>query len=109
MAQLAPPVFPPLDGTVNFPEALDFNLQYNKTRPVYVFSPSGDKQVYISHLEFARACHRVGHIVRPNREGEESEVVSVICLADILVYQTVVLGLMRAGYVVRFLYFALSQ
>lgn len=100
--QLDDPVLPPLDGSVNFAEAVDFNLEHNKSQPFYVFSPRENPQdlVYVSHLEFSRACHRVGHIVRPERQGDDREVVAILGLADTITYQTTVLGVMRAGWVV---------
>ncbi|CAA7263094.1 unnamed protein product [Cyclocybe aegerita] len=98
MARHAKPVPPPRDGSVNVAEAIDFNLQWNKDQPYYVFHDS-TQLVELSHLEFGRACHRAAHIIRPGRGGDDGRVVAVIALVDTIVYQAVAIGLVKAGFV----------
>jgi acyl-CoA synthetase (AMP-forming)/AMP-acid ligase II len=97
-------VWPPLDGTVTLPETLDFNMKHNPSKSMYIFSRDDALEgiTTITFLEFARACHRVAHVLRPGRTGEDGRVVAVIALADTLVYHAIVLGLTRAGLVVSF-------
>ncbi|CAA7263093.1 unnamed protein product [Cyclocybe aegerita] len=94
------PVFPPLDGSLTIPEVIDFNLYHNATHPFYVFSvgKNGSDIVRVSHLEFGRACHRAARIFNP-ATAKGSGTVAVIALADTIVYQAVVAGLIRAGLV----------
>jgi len=95
------PVNPPVDGSVNLPEILDFNLKYNAELPMFAFNRDGSDEITeISYLEFARACDRVAHAIRPRRIGRERQVVAFMALADSVVYQAITLGLMRAGLVV---------
>ena len=35
------PVYPPLDGTVNIPETIEFNWIYNADYPAFVYSEDG--------------------------------------------------------------------
>ena len=46
------------------------------------------------------ASHRVAHILRPNRDGPDGEVIALLLNTDTILYNTVVLGLLRAGFVV---------
>lgn len=93
-------VRPPLDGSVNIPETLDFHWKHNAKHPIFVFNRDGSSELTeVSFLEFGRACHRVAHALRPQRAGER-EVVAFIALADSLLYQSITVGLMIAGLVV---------
>ncbi|KII85652.1 hypothetical protein PLICRDRAFT_115910 [Plicaturopsis crispa FD-325 SS-3] len=101
---MAHPVFPPASDPVLFRDIVNFNLDNNPHAPFYYFSRDGsDKVTTISHLEFSRAAHRVAHIIRPNRTGEDGRVVSIIANADNIVYQAVTMGIIVAGLVVRVL------
>ncbi|KAJ3503559.1 hypothetical protein NLJ89_g8377 [Agrocybe chaxingu] len=89
---------PPRDGSVTLPEAVDYHRKHHPDRPVFFFHSDGNPDVTeISFLEFARATDRVGHYLRPRREGPEKQVVALIALSDSLLYQAVTLGIMRAG------------
>jgi len=95
-------VAPPLDGSVTLPETVDYHRKHHPTVPVYVFVEDGASNITkITHLEFGRACDRVAHYLRPGRRGPEREVVAVLALSDTLLYQTAVVGIMRAGLIVR--------
>jgi len=92
---------PPTDGSVTLPETVDFHRQHNPTLPVYVFVEDGaSNTTEISYLEFGRACDRVAHYLRSGRRGPEREPVAVMALSDTLLYQTLVVGIMRAGLIV---------
>jgi hypothetical protein len=94
------PVYPPLDGTVLLSDLPDFNLQHNPTLPAFVYSPIQNSITQISFLEYARACHRVVHAVRPNRAGPEREIVAIIANTDTILYLALIAGMVRAGVVV---------
>ena len=60
----------------------------------------------ISFLELARAAHRAGHLTRSSQPpGLHNEVVAIIANLDTLLYQTTVIGMMRAGIVVSNLWY----
>ncbi|KZP05122.1 acetyl-CoA synthetase-like protein, partial [Athelia psychrophila] len=91
-----PAVYPPLDGSVLLPSLADFNLQHNASRPAFVYSEVVGSLTEISFLEFGRATHRAAHRVRPAQEGPRGEVVAIFANVDLLLYETLIAGLMRA-------------
>lgn len=98
-------IAPPTDGTVSLLETIDFHRENNPAAPIYVYdnSQKGSADLTeITHLEFGRACDRVAHRLRPERRGRNREVVAIIALTSSLLYQTVVVGIMRAGLTVCF-------
>ncbi|KII87501.1 hypothetical protein PLICRDRAFT_257848 [Plicaturopsis crispa FD-325 SS-3] len=91
---------PPLDGSLTLPEILDFNARKNPNEPFFYFSRDGSPEVTkVSQLEFARASHRVAHVLRPSRAGVDGAVVAIIANVDTLHYHALVMGLARAGLV----------
>jgi acyl-CoA synthetase (AMP-forming)/AMP-acid ligase II len=83
------------------PQAIEFNLLHNAKHPFFTYAARGTSELAtITHLEFGRAAHRAAHIVRPNREGQDSYVVAVIALVDTPLYHAVTAGLITAGLVV---------
>ncbi|KAF7316041.1 Aminoadipate reductase [Mycena indigotica] len=91
-------VAPPLDGSLNVIEAVDFHIQQRNLTPIFSFSDESDI-VNITHWEFARATHRVAHLLRPTRDGPEGEVVAILALVDTLLYQTLFAGCSKAGFI----------
>ncbi|KAG6877487.1 putative NRPS-like protein biosynthetic cluster [Termitomyces sp. T32_za158] len=93
------PTVPPLNENISIQDAIQFNMVHNATQPLYIFAdssaPSGIKT--ITHLEFGRATHRVAHLLRPDRNGVDGEVVALILQTDTVLYQTFVAGLIVAG------------
>ena len=100
----------PLDGTVNLPETIEFNWKHNANHPAFVYSEDGTNHITeISNLEFGRACHRAAHALRPGHNTTIRPTVAFIALTDVLLYQAIVIGMMRANIVVRnykFYYFS---
>lgn len=93
----------PLDGSLpTLPDIADFYAQHNGDRPWLIFpSKSSPEDVEtITYAEMVRASHRVAHILRPGREGPEREVIALLLNTDTVLYVAVVLGLLRAGFVV---------
>lgn len=97
------PVIPTLHESFLLPDAIEFNIANNASQPFCTFADSsatcGTKT--ITHLEFGRAAHRVAHILRPNRNGAEGEVVALLLQTDTVLYHAVVAGLIVAGCVVN--------
>jgi len=96
------PVYAPLDGTVNIPETIEFNWKHNADYPAFVYhnEDGTDHVTKISHLEFGRACHRAAHALRPECDTTTRPTVAFIALTDVLLYQAIVVGMMRADLVV---------
>lgn len=97
-----PPV-PPLDnGLTVLPGFVDFQAQNNPEKPFAIWQRQdahGGTQS-VSYLQFAQATHRIAHALRPNREGEEGQVVAILIHTDALLYMAVIAGCCRAGLVV---------
>ncbi|KAF7291295.1 Acetyl-CoA synthetase-like protein [Mycena indigotica] len=93
-------VYPPLDGSLNLAQALDFHIVQQNNTPAFSWGAADGTLTSISHFEFARAAHRVAHLLRPNRAGDvDGEVVAIVAVADTLVYQTLLAGCLVAGLV----------
>ncbi|KAH9928993.1 hypothetical protein B0H21DRAFT_700203 [Amylocystis lapponica] len=91
-------VFPPTDGSIPvIPGFLDFHAERNPTYPMFVF-PSDDIPS-ISFREFAEATHRIAHILRPTRSGPDGAVVAVLIHCDTILYDALLVGIIRAGMV----------
>ncbi|KAG5652629.1 putative NRPS-like protein biosynthetic cluster [Sphagnurus paluster] len=101
MTSIPPPVLPPLDENTFIPDVIEFNLKHNPEHTFYTWSePSAsDGLAVITHLEFGRAAHRIAHVLRPNRTGEDGEVVAFIALADTILCHVITSGLIVAGLV----------
>jgi acyl-CoA synthetase (AMP-forming)/AMP-acid ligase II len=96
------PINCPLDGSLFVPELVEFNAQHNPDVTFFVYDePDSSALVSISHLDFYQACHRAAHKIRPGRAGTDKEVVALMANSDTLLYQTVFMGIIFAGLVVR--------
>lgn len=93
------PVFPP-DLSLPFPRLLDFHRKHNPDHvyAMWLSSKTGTVEK-VSWREMGRAMHRIAHVVRPGRTGEDGRVVAIIANTDTLLYVAIHLGLMKAGYV----------
>ena len=102
MASLPPPQLPPLDGSIPvLPGFLDFHAANNPHHPWALFpSVLGKDTQAISFSELADATHRVAHAMRPDREGVDGEVIALIIHCDTVLYVAVLIGIIRAGFVV---------
>ncbi|KAJ6457360.1 putative aminoadipate reductase [Mycena sanguinolenta] len=88
---------PPLDCSLNLAEIIDFHLAHENHSAMYAFADEDRHITEVSHFEVARAAHRAAHLLRPQRRGTDGEVVAIVALADVLVYDTVVAGCLVAG------------
>jgi acyl-CoA synthetase (AMP-forming)/AMP-acid ligase II len=103
MAAISPkPECPPLDGSLLFPDIIDFHMMRNASLPMYIFPDPQDTSalISISYREFGRAAHRVAHALRPGRAGVEGQVMAIIIHTDTLLYTTLIAGMIIAGIVV---------
>lgn len=96
-----PNFLPPLDCSSNLGEIINFHIEHGNRSVAYSFADEEGHITDISHFEFARATHRVAHLLRPQRRGREGQVVAIVALTDVLIYQTLVAGCITAGLVVR--------
>ncbi|EKM51562.1 uncharacterized protein PHACADRAFT_127221 [Phanerochaete carnosa HHB-10118-sp] len=95
-------IIPPTDGTLpTLIDFLDFNAKYNAERPYFIFPSRSNptKLTSLSFSEVAQASHRAAHILRPNKQGNNGDVIAVLLHTDTILYATVVLGILRAGLV----------
>ncbi|KAJ7099035.1 putative aminoadipate reductase [Mycena crocata] len=92
-------VIPPLDCSLNMSEIIDLHIAGNNRHAAYAFPDGHGGITEISHFEFCRAAHRVAHILRPGRRGAEGQVLGIVALTDVLMYQTIMAGCIRAGIV----------
>ncbi|KAJ8701439.1 hypothetical protein PTI98_000222 [Pleurotus ostreatus] len=90
---------PSTDGSILLSEAVDFNMKYNTTLPMYVYADeASDDTITITHLEFARSCHRIAQTVEPSGpRPNDNHVVAIVALCDTIMYQALVLGIHKAG------------
>ena len=94
------PVFPPLDGSIPaLPGLLDFQVEHGPDRPWALF-PANSQVTSISYREFANATHRVSHLFCPDKKRANGEVVALIIHCDTVLYLALIVGLVRAGFVV---------
>jgi acyl-coenzyme A synthetase/AMP-(fatty) acid ligase len=92
---------PPLDCTLNLRQIVDHHISHENRSAAYSFADQDGHITEISHFEFARAAYRVAHLLRPQRRGPDGQVVAIVALTDVLIYQTIVAGCIVAGLVVR--------
>ncbi|KAF8215565.1 acetyl-CoA synthetase-like protein [Mycena galopus ATCC 62051] len=93
------PFLPPLDCSLNLGQIIDLHIAQENRSPAYAFADEQGDMTEISHFEFARAAHRVAHIIRPQRRGPDGQVLAIVALTDVLIYQTIVAGCIIAGLV----------
>ena len=93
------PKLPRLDCSLFFPDLINFHMQNNPTLPMWVY-PDDQAITEITFLEFGRAAHRIAHALRPERTGNDGQVVILIANTDTILHQVVVAGMSIAGLVV---------
>ncbi|KAF8839601.1 putative aminoadipate reductase [Paxillus ammoniavirescens] len=95
------PEVPPLDCSLLFSDLINFHMQNNPTFPIFAYTddqaPNGIMEV--TFLEFGRAAHRMAHVLRPARQGDEGQVVMLIAHTDTILYHAALAGMSIAGLV----------
>ncbi|KAJ7760072.1 putative aminoadipate reductase [Mycena maculata] len=92
-------ILPPLDCSLDISEIIDFHIGEGGRIAAYAFANADNEITEISRFEFGRAAHRVAHLLRPQRRGPEGQVLAIIALTDVLIYQAIVAGCIVAGIV----------
>lgn len=95
---------PPIDGSLSsLLEFADYQATHHGELPwlIYPAQPSSNNLAAVSFAEMVSASHRIAHAIRPRQEGAEGRVMAVILHTDAVVYVAVLLGVLRAGFVVR--------
>lgn len=84
------------------PDVISLNSKTNSSRPFYIYANLESTEITtITNLEFGRATHRFAHLLRPNHEGPDGQVVALLALSDTVLYHAAVAGLMTASFIVR--------
>lgn len=93
-------MFPALGkAQLNLPDILDFNLEHNPDFPVFIYGEiSSSKTTEIKMLEYVRAAHRVGKVIRG--DSQTGDVIGIVANLDTIVYSALIVGIMKAGLVV---------
>ncbi|THU92307.1 acetyl-CoA synthetase-like protein [Dendrothele bispora CBS 962.96] len=92
-------LLPPLTGELYLPDFIDFHLQRNGHKPAYVFAYGVDECVTISFAQLGRAVHRGAVYLKNTIEARGGETLALIASVDSILYVTVVLATIKAGYV----------
>lgn len=85
------------------PGFLDFHAEHSPLRPFIKF-PTKDRQgeeTTVTYLEFANATHRVAYAVRPDISEDDGAVVAILVHCDSILYMALLVGMIRAGMIVR--------
>lgn len=95
------PTRPPTDGTMLLPDTLAFHKENNADAALFLFmQDDADDLTRVTYAQFERATRRVLRAIGTNASSATRPVVAVIALADTLVYHTIVVGIMTAGFIV---------
>ncbi|KAF4617234.1 hypothetical protein D9613_005789 [Agrocybe pediades] len=98
-ARIHPPV-----PCLTVPDTLEYHRKHNATLPIYVYVDDQDEEPkQVSYLEFDRACHRVASTIAssipPSPDINTRPVVALIALTDSLLFQALVIGMMKGGFI----------
>ncbi|KAI5992035.1 putative aminoadipate reductase [Pisolithus orientalis] len=92
--------YPPADGSLFVPEMLEYIARHSPYHPFFVYPDEQSNELRsISHLEFYRASQRIAHAVRPDPQGHDGEVVGIVANIDSILYQTLFMGIIYAGWI----------
>ncbi|KAK0451172.1 NRPS-like enzyme [Desarmillaria tabescens] len=99
---VASPTFkaPPLDGSLTFPELLDYNAIHSPKHPWFRYDDldnSGFRT--ISWEEGVAAIHTAGHYFKRYIRGEAPVTIGILANTNSITYSAVITGLMRLGFI----------
>ncbi|KAF5366988.1 hypothetical protein D9758_003944 [Tetrapyrgos nigripes] len=97
-----PPSYPSLELNTqpSIPELLDFHLQHNPDFSLYVFADDDSNgPTEISMLEYIRASHRAGTLIRDAGDSQPGEIIAIIATLDTIVFSAMITGMIKAGLV----------
>ncbi|EJT96916.1 acetyl-CoA synthetase-like protein [Dacryopinax primogenitus] len=99
-------VLPPLDGSIPFPQFVDYHLEKSHNHPFFELVGTGnDADETITWGEAARATLRLTAKLRKQVHVTEEQrkagvIIAILANTDSLVYSTIVMAIMRAGFMV---------
>ena len=105
-------ISPPNDGSLGtLVDLAEWHAKHNPNKPWLIVpsasgSPGGR---YVTYAQMNDASHRVAHAIRPGREGRDREVVALVINTDAVLYVAVLLGIIRAGFIVRATHLSLCR
>ncbi|KAJ7776525.1 putative aminoadipate reductase [Mycena maculata] len=80
------------------PDLVALNSETTPSAPFWVYAtPDSCKLVHIMHLEFGRATQRAAHLLRPDPEGSDRQVVALLALSDTILFHALMAGLITAN------------
>ncbi|KAJ7191141.1 hypothetical protein GGX14DRAFT_295715, partial [Mycena pura] len=88
---------PPLDGTLLFPQVMDYHAEHSPSHPLFVYADAENERHTISWSRAVRAFHRVAHIVRKHVDLASRPAVAILASTDTITYWSVIAGILRAG------------
>ncbi|EJT96905.1 acetyl-CoA synthetase-like protein [Dacryopinax primogenitus] len=100
-------VLPPSDGSIAFPQLLDFHLENNPDYPYAVLvslDDDPDENVTVTWAEVARASFRLAAKLRTlvkvsDEQRREGVRIAILANTDTLTYVTLIFSVFRAGFV----------
>lgn len=105
IAQSSSFVLPPANGSVPLNKLIDFHLANNAEEPwVVLAATESSAEVTVTYKQLAHAVHRAVHNINPNGSIPQGSKVAILASADTIVYLTIILGVMRAGLIVRLVF-----
>lgn len=96
------PLLPAVDASTRvLPDLYDFHAEHNPGLPWAVYPASNNTISSISFSEIVRASHLAAHSLRSRDNDTARDVVVMLIHCDTILYVTMLLGIARAGMVVR--------
>lgn len=94
----------PRDRSLPFAKLVDWQAEHNPTYAYAVLAspkPEDETVLRVNYHELGNAVHRAAHIINPIVNGAGTRapgtVIGVLAVADAIVYQALVLAVMRSG------------
>ncbi|KAK0184797.1 NRPS-like enzyme [Armillaria mellea] len=90
---------PPLDGSLTFPELLDYNAIHSAKHPLFRYDDldNGGFRT-ISWEEGVAAVHTAGHYFKKYIHGEAPVTIGILANTNSITYFAIITGLMRLGF-----------
>ncbi|KAK0485452.1 NRPS-like enzyme [Armillaria luteobubalina] len=90
---------PPLDGSITFPELLDYNAIHSAKHPLFRYDDLDNGGFHtISWEEGVAAVHTAGYYFKKHIHGEAPVTVGILANTNSITYFAVITGLMRLGF-----------
>ncbi|KAK0200585.1 NRPS-like enzyme [Desarmillaria ectypa] len=91
---------PPLDGSLTFPELLDYNAIHSPKHPLFRYDVLDNGGFHtISWEEGVAAVHTAGHYFKKHIYSEAPATIGILANTNSITYFAVITGLMRLGFI----------